>query len=136
MMFFDSNVLVYAEDRSAEDKQDIARKLITETIKKKLAVVSLQTLQEFFAVATCKLGVSADIIQSRIEVLLRGCHLVRLTGPDLVDAIELHRLHSVSFWDSLVVQAARSAGAVTLYSEDLQHGRMFGATRVVNPFLH
>jgi predicted nucleic acid-binding protein len=40
----------------------------------------------------------------------------------------------VSFWDALIVEAARRAGARRLLTEDLQHGRRFGQVRVENPF--
>jgi len=40
----------------------------------------------------------------------------------------------VSFWDGLIIQAARSAGCRILYTEDLQHGRRFDGLEVVNPF--
>ena len=40
-----------------------------------------------------------------------------------------------SFWDALIVHAARSAGAAVLYSEDLQPGAVLGGVRVVNPFV-
>jgi predicted nucleic acid-binding protein len=46
-----------------------------------------------------------------------------------------HRLTRISFWDALIVQAARIAGASVLYSEDLQHGATLGGISVVNPFL-
>jgi len=49
-------------------------------------------------------------------------------------AIELHRLTNISFWDTLIVHAARSSGAAVLYSEDLQSGPVLGGVRVVNPF--
>src|ERR1022692_2401549 len=44
-------------------------------------------------------------------------------------------LRRSSFWDALIVHAARSAGAVVLYTEDLQPGAVLGGVRVVNPFL-
>jgi predicted nucleic acid-binding protein len=34
---------------------------------------------------------------------------------------------------ALIVQAAGSAGATVLYSEDLAEGQSYGAVRVVNP---
>jgi predicted nucleic acid-binding protein len=42
--------------------------------------------------------------------------------------------YRVSFWDALIIQAAESAGASTLYSEDLAHNQLYGTVRVSNPF--
>ena len=48
------------------------------------------------------------------------------TEPQLiVAASRLEEEHTLSFWDSLIVQAAIQAGADRLVSEDLQHGRRF-----------
>ena len=44
------------------------------------------------------------------------------------------RRYRLSFWDSLIVQAALRGGATTLYTEDLQHGQLFQSLSVENPF--
>jgi predicted nucleic acid-binding protein len=38
------------------------------------------------------------------------------------------------YWDALIVETARDAGARVLLTEDLQDGRDFGGLRVRNPF--
>jgi predicted nucleic acid-binding protein len=43
--------------------------------------------------------------------------------------------HNLSVYDALIVASALEAGCDRLYSEDLQHGRVFGALTVRNPFL-
>ena len=48
--------------------------------------------------------------------------------------VSLSREHGLSLWDALIVEAARAAGCARLLTEDLQHGRRFGAVRVENPF--
>ena len=53
----------------------------------------------------------------------------------MIAAIELHRLTRISFWDALIVHAARLSGAAVLYSEDLQHGAVLGGIPIVKPFL-
>ena len=95
--------------------------------------MSLQVLQEYFVAATRKLGLDPQLAQRKVEILTR-CRVVRFETGDVVAAIELHRLNQVSFWDALIVHAARSAGATVLYSEDLQSGAILGGVRVTNPF--
>ena len=41
----------------------------------------------------------------------------------------------VSFWDGLILSAARRAGCKTLFSEDFSHGQIFQGLKIVNPFL-
>jgi len=133
LAFFDTNVLIYADDVSSPEKQNRAIALFAEHARRGTAVVSLQVLQEYFAAATRKLRLASDVAQQKVEILAR-CRVVRFEAKDVIAAIELHRLTRISFWDSLIVHGARSAGAEKLYSEDLQSGAVLGGVRVVNPF--
>ncbi len=133
LAFFDTNVLVYADDAFSPRKQNRAIALFAEHIGNGTAVLSLQVLQEYFVAATRKLGVSAEVAQRKVEVLARA-RVVRFEASDIVAAIELHRLGQVSFWDALIIHAARCAGAAVLYTEDLQHESVLGGVRVINPF--
>ena len=134
LAFFDTNVLVYADDSAAPKKQKRAIALFAEHLRLGTAVVSLQVLQEYFAAATRKLGLAPQMAQRKVEILA-SARVVRFEARDVIAAIELHRLTQVSFWDALIVHAARAAGAAVLYSEDLQTGAELGGVRVVNPFL-
>lgn len=133
LAFFDTNVLVYADDAASPEKQNRAVALFGEHLRRGTAVVSLQVLQEYFAAATRKLGVAPEVAQRKVEILARA-HVVRFEPADVIAAIELHRLTRASFWDALIVHAARSAGVQVLYSEDLQSGAVIGGVRVVDPF--
>ncbi len=132
--FFDTNVILYSDDAREPKKQARAVALVTEFQRAGLATVSLQVMQEYFVAATRRLGVDAALAQRKVELLAR-MHVVHLLEADVVAAIEFHRLNRISFWDALIVQAARMARAEVLYSEDLQHGAVLGGVRVVNPFL-
>jgi predicted nucleic acid-binding protein len=132
-VFFDTNVLVYADDQSAAAKRENAIHLVAEHLRQGTAVVSMQVLQEYFAAVTRKLGVPAEIAQQKVEILTHAT-VVRLNEFDLIAAIELHRLRQISFWDALIVHAARSAGCALLYSEDELGGGRIGDLSVVNPF--
>ncbi len=58
-------------------------------------------------------------------------------GSALVEeAWDIEDRYGLSFWDALVVAAARKTGCEKLLTEDLQGGQDFGGTTVVNPFLH
>lgn len=131
--FFDTNIFVYADDESAPAKQDRAIQLIANARRWGTLVVSLQVMQEYFAVVTRRLGVDAALAQRKVELLARA-RVVRFDETDVIAAIELHRLTRISFWDAMIVHAARIAGADVLYSEDLQAGAIIGGVRVENPF--
>ncbi|MBA2322243.1 MAG: hypothetical protein H0V89_13945 [Deltaproteobacteria bacterium] len=59
---------------------------------------------------------------------------MQITPTLILDAIDLHRLEPISFWDALIVKAAAHAGCAVLYSEDLPAGRTIAGVRVVDPF--
>jgi predicted nucleic acid-binding protein len=132
--FFDTNIFVYADDASAPAKQERAVGLITDYQRVGLLVISLQVLQEYFAAATRKLGVDPETAQQKVQLLTRA-RVVRFVEDDVIAAIELHRLNRISFWDAMIVHAARLAGTEVLYSEDLQHGVIVAGVRINNPFL-
>ncbi len=50
-------------------------------------------------------------------------------------ALELETETGLSYWDALIVAASALSGCDTLYSEDMQHGQLYGPVKVVNPFL-
>ncbi len=133
LAFFDTSILVYADDPSSPEKQNRAIGLLTEHLRNRSAVVSLQVLQEYYVAATRKLSLAPEVAQRKVEILARA-RVVRFDTGDIIAGIELHRLTRISFWDALIVHAARSAGAQVLYSDDLQHGSVLGGVRVVNPF--
>jgi predicted nucleic acid-binding protein len=41
----------------------------------------------------------------------------------------------VNLWDAAILAAAQELDCDTLYTEDLNHGQIYGTVRVVNPFL-
>jgi predicted nucleic acid-binding protein len=131
--FFDTNVLVYADDKAAPAKQRRALELISAHRRASTGVVSLQVLQEYFVTVTRKLHVEAQVARRKVELLAE----FDVATPDFADilaAIDLHRLHGFSFWDALVVRAAKQTGCSILLSEDMQHGREMEGVTILNPF--
>src|SRR6202035_5574517 len=131
--FFDTNVLIYADDKAAPTKQRKALDLVAQHRRARTGVVSLQVLQEYFVAVTRKLGVDAAIARRKVELIAE----FDVASPDVSDilaAIDLHRLHGVSFWDALVLRAAKQAGCSILLSEDMQGNREIDGVQIVNPF--
>lgn len=134
LAFFDTNVVLYADDDSAPAKQSRAISLIAKHQRRNALVISLQVLQEYYAAATRELHVDPAVAQQKVEIPARA-RIVRFEAKDVIAAIELHRLSRISFWDAMIVHAARMADVAVLYSEDLHHGSVVGRVRVENPFL-
>jgi predicted nucleic acid-binding protein len=125
------NIFVYADDRSARTRR--ARTVLSELTRARHAVVSTQVMQEYFAAAIEKLGLSPERARLRVERVNRLD--VVLIRPELIlGAIDLCRLHALSFWDALVVRSAGAAGCGRLLSEDLRDGQTIDGVRIENPF--
>jgi predicted nucleic acid-binding protein len=131
--FFDTNVLVYADDKAARAKQRRALDLIAEHRRARTGVVSLQVLQEYFVTVTRKLHLDPRIARRKVE-LIAEFDVASPEVADILAAIDLHRLHGVSFWDALVLRAAKQAGCSILLSEDMQGNREIDGVQIVNPF--
>lgn len=71
LAFFDTNVLIYTDDSSSPEKQELAIALFAEHLRQGTAVVSLQVLQEYFVAATRKLKLAPEIAQQKVEIIAR-----------------------------------------------------------------
>ena len=132
-VFIDTNVIVYADDADAGDKRTLARRVIAEALDSGTGVISTQVLQEFFVVSTRRLGVAAEHVRDKIDHLHRF-DVVQIGSDHIYAAIDIHRLNGTSFWDALILAAARAANCSTLYTEDLNHGQTISGVRIVSPF--
>lgn len=133
--FVDTNILVYAYDRSAEEKHSIALRLVEQCWENESGCVSLQVLQEFFVTVTQKIVKPLDHQTAR-QILADLAHW-RLHIPEISDqlqAIDFKQDYRLSFWDAMIVQSASHMGCKQLLSEDLGHEQKYGDVQVINPF--
>jgi predicted nucleic acid-binding protein len=135
LTFVDTNVLAYAYDRSEAAKQPVARALLEALWRDRAGVLSTQVLQELYVLATRKFDPPMPRAAAReLVVVYASWPVVQVDVPLVLAASELEERHTLSFWDALVVEAARRAGATRLVTEDLQAGRRIGGVAVENPF--
>lgn len=133
-VFLDTNVFVYADDADAGDKQARAQQIIVEAVQNGTGVASTQVLQEYFSVATRKLGIPAEVAQQKVQ-LIATMTIIAIDVSAIVESIKLHRLYSLSFWDALIIQAARLGACKEVLTEDMQSGQVVENVRIRNPFL-
>jgi predicted nucleic acid-binding protein len=131
--FLDTNVLVYTDDGNADEKKAAALDLFARLRRKRTGVVSTQVLQEYFVASTRKLGVASDTARRKVQLFSR-LEVVVIDTKQIVGAIDLARLHKLSFWDALIIRSALDVNCRVLYSEDLQSDRRIDGLRIVNPF--
>ena len=132
--FFDTNVLVYLHDRQWPEKRYAATHCFRRHFTDGTLVLSTQVLQEFFVTITEKLAHLA-LTQARALVADYGrLNVVTIQSHHILSAIDMKAKFMLSFWDALILAAAKSAQARVLYSEDFSHGREYNGIRVQNPF--
>lgn len=133
--FVDTNVVVYAYDRTAGRKHQVAKALLERLWRDRTAGTSIQVLQEFFVTVTRKVPVPLDADSARkIVVDLGRWHLVEPTHGTLLNAIDAAIRHKISLWDAMIIAAAQEMGAEVLWSEDLSNGQVYDGVEVRNPF--
>jgi len=132
--FVDTNILIYAHDRSTGLKHDLACQLLEHLWTSGQGVLSTQVLQEVCINLRRKIArpLPVDEVRRLVQDYL-SWEVVVNTPESVLQALEIEVRYKISFWDALVLQAAESAGAVVLYSEDLSPGQKYGPIQVVNP---
>ena len=135
-VFIDTNVLLYAYDRDAGEKHEIARDLIARCWENASGVISIQVLSEFFVRAT-RTGdsfVSLDEAESIVHNLARTWPVLIPDVPVVLEAIRGRKIHQLSYWDALIWSTAKQANISTIYTEDFQHGQAVEGVSFANPF--
>jgi predicted nucleic acid-binding protein len=132
--FVDTNILVYAHDRSAGVKHLRAQRLLEQLWESGQGVLSTQVLQELCFNLRRKAGNPLPVDEVRILIREYSTwEIVTNTPESVLMALDVEMRYRVSFWDALILQAAAFSGASILYSEDLAAGQHYGSIQVVNP---
>jgi predicted nucleic acid-binding protein len=133
--FFDTNILVYAHDRSSGEKHRVAQNMVREAWGNGTGLLSTQVLQEFYVTVTRKIPATLDGPNAlRIVRALGEWDLHQVSLATICSAAELSDLHRFSFWDGLIVASASALRARYLLTEDMQHGFRVGDLELVNPY--
>jgi predicted nucleic acid-binding protein len=134
--FVDTNILVYAHDRSAGLKHERAQALLEQLWNSGQGVLSTQVLQELCINLRRKL--SQPLPMEEVRLIIRDYatwEVITNTSDSVLQALDIEMRYKTSFWDALILQAAESAGASILYSEDMATGHHYGAVRIMNPLI-
>jgi predicted nucleic acid-binding protein len=135
-LLVDTNVLVYAYDRSEPKKQKLARSLIERLTDRRDVLLTAQVLGEFFRVTTTRLAAPLTPREAGAQVAaFTGLWpIAPVTHEVVLEAIRGVETHQMSYWDAQLWACARLQGASFLLSEDFQDGHSVEAIRFVNPF--
>jgi predicted nucleic acid-binding protein len=132
----DTNVLVYAYDRSEPEKQRRALEALDGLARAGSGCLSAQVLSEFFVNVTRKIAVPLSIVQAieRIEHYVQLWPVFEVTAQTVLEAARGAQEHGLSFWDAQIWAAARLNQVGVVFSEDFDPGAVVEGVRFVDPF--
>lgn len=134
MQFADTNILLYAISRQAEEaaKAQVARTLLD----RQDIALSTQVLQEFYVQATRPTRshpLSHDQASGLVESFTRFA-VQDVTVGIVRASLALKSRYGLSLWDCTIVEAARAMGCPVVLSEDMQDGQDLDGLKILNPF--
>ena len=127
-VFFDSNILLYLIS------EDAAKARRSEALLSAGAVISVQVLNEFAAVAIGRKAVDFAELRDILSAIRVACTVRPLDIETHELGLDVAERYRFSIYDSLIVAAALRAGCSTLYTEDLQNGQTIERLTTRNPF--
>ena len=130
----DTNILVYAADRDAGSRHQLALDLVRHAHGRD-CIITLQALSEFFRAMTGKGKVSPKAAMGIVQAWRDATPIAAADEVCLVEAMDAVAHHGASFWDAMIWATAKRAGCRLLISEDGQDGWTLGGVTIVNPFL-
>ncbi len=133
-VFVDTNVFLYALDQADLKKHHAARQWREELWRNGLGRISFQVLQEFYVKATQKWPQIRDAARAEVKDLL-AWQPITIDAAILERGWKLQDRYQLSFWDALIVAAAKSSGCGYLLTEDLQTNQNLDGILVISPFL-
>lgn len=132
----DTNILVYAYDRSEGAKRQRAIDVLETVGVAEVGVFSTQILGEFFVTVTRKIPspLSTSDASTAVMRYLDSWPIIDISGPMVIEALRGVGQHQMHYYDSLIWAAAKLNQIQEILTEDGQHGRIIEGVRYLNPF--
>ena len=130
--FVDTNVFLYLHGGSDQAKRAQAKELLSDFNLSHRMIISTQVVQEFYVNAR-RLGMARPALAAAAASLL-SLPMVVVGAVEIRSAMANEERYGISFWDALILAAAETGGAETIYTEDLNDRRRYGPITVRNPF--
>lgn len=133
----DTNILVYAYDRSEPEKQSKSLDILDWLATRNKGALSTQILSEFFWAVTRKIAVpiSIDDASKQIELYIRSWEILNITPFVVIEAVRGVRMHQLSIWDAQIWAVARMNQIPVVLSEDFPANSVIEGIRFMNPLV-
>ena len=136
MRFVDTNIPLYAVSPHPDDisKRGVSRELLAQDTGK--LALSVQVLGEFYFQVTRPTR-SGSLTHNEAVTVIEGLkrhHVQPLTLETFDMALQYRERFGLSYWDCLILAAAKQSGCDAVYSEDMSAEQDYDGIRVINPF--
>lgn len=131
--FLDTNFFVYLFNKTEHDKWDQCHQILIAADNNVQFVISTQVLNEFISVMLNKFKMPPMILKGIIDDMCEY-ELVETNVNIIKKAMDIKILNQLSFWDSLIISAAKSANCSIILTEDMNDGQVIEGVKIQNPF--
>lgn len=135
--FFDTSVLIYAYDKSAPEKEVIAKELVENVfLGDTVGYISNQVLGELYFVLTEKKGVSKENAKTIFLSFAESENWKKLnySVQTVKTAVNSSKELNVMFWDALIAETMKENEITAVYTEDEKDFKKVSGIKVINPF--
>ena len=130
-IFLDSNICIYAFDKTDNRKRQIAFELL-----RQFPCISSQVVIETYNACARKLKFAVEICDENTLFLCDITEVFEINAEVIKTAISFKKKYLLSFLDSCIAATAYHAKSTILYSEDMHHNLVIeGSLTIINPFL-
>jgi predicted nucleic acid-binding protein len=132
----DTNILVYAYDRSEPDKQGQAAIILDQLLITGVGILSTQVLAEFFVAVTRKIAKPLSIEQAfgSLSNYAASWEVLGINSLNILEAARGVRDHAFNYYEAQIWAVARMNQIPIVFSEDFNPSWIEGV-QFVNPFI-
>jgi predicted nucleic acid-binding protein len=129
----DTNLFVYLWDNADPGKRQVAQ-VATAYIAGRGGPIGLQVIGELQNSLRRKMRQSASEAAQHAQDILTTFDIFAASETNAEESLALMAVGRLSYWDALLITAARDAGCRVMLSEDMHDGARFGDLEILNPF--
>jgi predicted nucleic acid-binding protein len=134
----DTNILLYAVDKSAGKKHELCKELLTDGFRGNVTYfVPVQALSEFFyVISRGKVKADIDYAEEIVRYIIELPNFITAAANEFstLEAIQLHKKFGTHYWDALIIAVMRTSKVNRIYTENTKHTDIAGI-EAINPFV-
>ena len=133
----DTNVLLYAVDKSAGKKHELCKELLEDGFRGNVTYfVPVQALSEFFyVISRGKVKADIDNAEEIVRYIIELPNFITAVADEFstLEAIQLNKRYGTHYWDALILAVMKTKRVSRIYTENTKHMDTAGI-KAISPF--